>query len=242
MVEPLGARLINMDCVAVAGHGIRKGNSSQHTKPQCLTAYRTTGTILVNMAGKRIVNKTGTDAKLVDAMSKAGRVFMLMDEAAFDAYTSSAIQRKYFTAADKEQWLKENGTGVTAFAHGDSLKEVTGRVGMDAEGLEKTFEAYKSYAAKGADPEFGRKVTVALSDNGPYYLVEQCLRYSTTLGGVQINEKLQVLKKNRKAIEGLYAAGELVGGVFGEHFPSSGVGWAMTSGKLAGESVAAALK
>ncbi|MGI5097154.1 FAD-binding protein [Treponema socranskii] len=66
---------------------------------------------------------------------------------------------------------------------------------MDAEGLEKTFEAYKSYAAKGADPEFGRKVTVALSDNGSYYLVEQCLRYSTTLGGVQINEKLQVLKK-----------------------------------------------
>ncbi|MGI5097155.1 hypothetical protein IZU27_04775 [Treponema socranskii] len=55
------------------------------------------------MAGKRIVNETGTDAKLVDAMSKAGRVFMLMDEAAFDAYTSSAIQRKYFTAADKEQ-------------------------------------------------------------------------------------------------------------------------------------------
>ncbi|ERF61654.1 flavocytochrome c [Treponema socranskii subsp. socranskii VPI DR56BR1116 = ATCC 35536] len=243
MVEPLGAKLINMEYVAVAGHGIRKGNSSQHTKPQCLTAYRTTGTILVNMAGKRIVNETGTDAKLVDAMAKAGRVFMLMDKAAFDVYTSSAIERKYFSEADKEQWLKENGTGITVFAHGDSLKEVAERVGMDAAGLEKTFEAYKSYAAKGEDPNFGRKATIALSDKGPYYLVEQCLRYSTTLGGVQINEKLQVLKKDGTAIEGLYAAGEFVGGVFGERFPpSSGVGWAMTSGKLVGESVAEALK
>ena len=114
---------------------------------------------------------------------------------------------------------------------------------MDAAGLEKTFEAYKSYAAKGEDPNFGRKATIALSDKGPYYLVEQCLRYSTTLGGVQINEKLQVLKKDGTAIEGLYAAGEFVGGVFGERFPpSSGVGWAMTSGKLVGESVAEALK
>lgn len=243
MAEALGAQLINMQYVAVAGHGIRKGNSAQHTKPQCLTAYRTTGTILVNMDGRRIVNETGTDAKLVDAMMKSGRVFMFMDQAAFDAYTSSAIERKYFSAADKEQWLKENGTGITVFAHGDTLEDVAAKVGMNAEGLEKTFKAYKSYAAKGEDSEFGRKVTAVLSDKGPYYLVEQCLRYSTTLGGLKINKNLQVVNKQGKAIDGLYAAGELVGGVFGEHFPpSSGVGWAMTSGKLAAEAVAEALK
>ncbi|MCI5723312.1 MAG: FAD-dependent oxidoreductase [Erysipelotrichaceae bacterium] len=243
MVESLNAQLLNMDYVAVAGHGIKKGNSAQHTKPQCLTAYRTTGTILVNQDGKRIVNETGSDANLVAAMMKEDHVYMLMDQAAFDAYTSSAIERKYFTEEDKEQWLNENGTGITVFAHGDTLDEVAKVVDMNAENLKTTFETYKSYAVDGQDTEFGRKVGATLSDEGPYYLVEQCLRYSTTLGGVKINDKLQVVNEDGNAIEGLYAAGEFVGGVFGEHFPpSAGVGWAMTSGKLVAESVAEMLK
>ena len=63
------------------------------------------------------------------------------------------------------------------------------------------------------------------------------------MGGVKINDNLQVMNTEGQPIEGLYAAGEFVGGVFGEHFPpSAGVGWAITSGYLAGDAIAAALK
>lgn len=243
MVDPLNAQLINMEYVAVAGHGIRKGDSAQHTKPQCKTAYAKTGTIFVNLDGKRFVNETGTDAEIVAAMQENGRVFMLMDQEAYDAYTSSAIERGYFTEDDLATWEEENGTGITVFAHGDTLADVAATVGMNAENLEETFNTYASYVANGEDPEFGRTVSTALSDEGPYYLVEQCLRYSTTMGGVKINENLQIMNEDGNAIDGLYAAGEFVGGVFGAHFPpSAGVGWAMTSGYLVGDAVAANLQ
>ena len=243
MVKPLNAQLINMDYVAVAGHGIRKGDSAQHTKPQCLTAYATTGTILVNLEGKRFVNETGKDGEIVDAMKQNGRSFMLMDQEAFDAYSSSAVQRGYFTQDDLDKWLEENGSGTTVFAHGDTLADVAKQVGMNEENLEETFNTYKSYVDSGEDTEFGRTISKALSNEGPYYLVEQCLRYSTTLGGVKINENLQIMNEEGNAIDGLYAAGEFVGGVFGDKFPpSAGVGWAVTSGYLVGDSVSEALK
>lgn len=247
MAEPLNAELENMEYVAVAPHGIKKNGSAQHTKPQCLTAYRTTGTILVNLDGSRIVNETGRDADVADAMAKdedaGGREFMLMDQEAYDAYTSSAIERGYFTQDELNQWEEENGTGETVFAHGDTLADVAAAVGMDADGLQKTFDAVQKFVTDGNDADFGRTFTKALSTDGPYYLVEQCLRYSTTMGGVKINDNLQVMNTEGQPIEGLYAAGEFVGGVFGEHFPpSAGVGWAITSGYLAGDAIAAALK
>ena len=224
MVEPLNAELENMEYVAVAPHGIKKNGSAQHTKPQCLTAYETTGTILVNLEGKRIANEAGRDAVIADAMAadedNGGREFMLMDQEAYDAYTSSAVERGYFTQEELDQWEKENGTGETVFAHGDTFADVAATVGMDADGLQKTFDAVQRYVKDGNDPDFGRTFTKALSTDGPYYLVEQCLRYSTTLGGVKINENLQVMNTDGQPIEGLYAAGEFVGGVFGEHFPA----------------------
>lgn len=50
--------------------------------------------------------------------------------------------------------------------------------------------------------------------------MEQCLRYSTTLGGLTINSQLQLVDAGNVAIPGLYAAGEVVGGVFGASFPA----------------------
>ena len=51
------------------------------------------------------------------------------------------------------------------------------------------------------------------------------------------------MNEEGNAIDGLYAAGEFVGGVFGDKFPpSAGVGWAVTSGYLVGDSVIEALK
>lgn len=242
MALAYGAVLQNMEMVAVAGHGIRKGDSAQHTKPGCLVAYATTGTILVNQAGERFVNETGADAPIVDKMRTEGRVFMLMDQAAFTAYTQGSMDFHYFTQEELDQWLQENGQGTTVFAHGETLEEAAAQVGMDAAGLAATVERYNAYVAEGEDADFGRLLSLPIGE-GPYYLVEQCLRYSTTLGGLTINEHMQLVNEADEPIPGLYAAGEVVGGVFGKHFPpSAGVGWALTSGMLAGQEIAQALK
>ncbi len=242
MALPYGAVLQNMEMVAVAGHGIRKGDSAQHTKPGCLVAYRTTGTILVNMQGERFINERGSDASIVEAMRQTDRCFMLMDAASFEEYARSCVDKKYFSQEELDQWLAENGTGVTVFAHGDTLEELAATVSMDAAGLAATVEKYNGFVAAGEDADFGREVTAPIGE-GPYYLVEQCLRYSTTLGGLTINSQLQLVDAGNVAIPGLYAAGEVVGGVFGASFPpSAGVGWALTSGRMVGEQIASALQ
>ena len=74
---------------------------------------------------------------------------------------------------------------------------------------------------------------------GPYYIVEQKPRFATTMGGLVIDTDLHVINKSGKIIENLFAAGELVGGVMGDDSPSgANNGWAVTSGKLAAESIA----
>ena len=78
---------------------------------------------------------------------------------------------------------------------------------------------------------------------GPYYIVEQKPRFATTMGGLVINERLEVINTDGAVIPGLFAAGEVVGGVMGDDSPSgANNGWAVTSGKLAAESIAAALE
>ncbi len=108
---------------------------------------------------------------------------------------------------------------------------------VDAAGLAATVERYNGFVAAGEDTDFGHAVSAPIGE-GPYYLVEQVLRYSTTMGGLTIDANLNVVNSMNKPVEGLFAAGEIIGGVFGAYFPAScGVGWAVTSGVLAGESI-----
>lgn len=113
---------------------------------------------------------------------------------------------------------------------------------MDPATLTATVDTYNSYVEAGNDADFGRPVEYMNKqiNEGPYYIVEQKPRFATTMGGLVVNTSLQVLNTNDEVIPGLYAAGETVGGVMGDDSPSgANNGWAVTSGMLAGESVAA---
>ena len=82
-----------------------------------------------------------------------------------------------------------------------------------------------------------------LGDSGPYYAIQMWLRYYATLGGLHVNEQMQVLNTAQEPVEGLYAAGEAVGGLEGDiYLGGSLFGWAMTSGYKAGTSVSEAIK
>ena len=61
--------------------------------------------------------------------------------------------------------------------------------------------------------------------------MEQKARYASTMGGLDVNNNLQVMNKDGNPIAGLYAAGEIIGGVMGSDSPSgANNGWAVTSG------------
>ena len=117
-------------------------------------------------------------------------------------------------------------------------------LGENGETIVTTVEEYNGYVEAGEDAAFGRSadyMTQPIGD-GPYYIVEQKPRFATTMGGLVIDTDLHVINKSGEVINGLYAAGEVVGGVMGDDSPSgANNGWAVTSGKLAAQSIAADL-
>ena len=85
-------------------------------------------------------------------------------------------------------------------------------------------------------------MTTTIAEEGPYYAMEFSIRYSTSLGGLCINDNMQVLNTSEEAIPGLYAAGEVIGGVQGDLYVGGTTFlWAMTSGVEAGKAVSEAL-
>jgi fumarate reductase flavoprotein subunit len=200
----------------------------------------TMSAILVNQEGKRVVNEKASNRTILETeLQQTGQMlYLVMDQATFDVWKDAV-------GYDVSEYLEANGSSTPVFAHGETIAEAAEAAGVDPDALAETIETYNGYVEAGEDAEFGRSadyMTMPVGD-GPYYLVEQKPRFATTMGGLVIDEELHVINKDGAVIGGLYAAGEVVGGVMGDDSPSgANNGWAVTSGKLAAESIAAALE
>ena len=199
-------------------------------------------TILVSPEGKRVVNEKASNHDIleVELEQKDSMLFLFMDAENYAAW-SAKLPGTGFNMDNVAKWLDENGSGTPIFAHGATVAEVAGHVGIDPDVLQETVDAYNAGVDAGTD-EFGRTgdyLKMKIGD-GDYYMVEQKPRYATTMGGIVINENLEVEDADGNVVPGLYAAGEFVGGVMGSNSPSgANNGWALTSGKLAAESACA---
>ena len=199
----------------------------------------TMSAILVNKEGARVVNEKASNRTILETeLEQTGQqLYLVMDQATFDVWKDAL-------GYDVQEYLDANGTTTPVFGHGDTLEEAAAAAGVDGKSLEQTVKLYNSYVEAGTDEDFGRSgdyLTTPIGD-GPYYIVEQKPRFATTMGGLVIDTDLHVINKDGAVINGLYAAGEVVGGVMGDDSPSgANNGWAVTSGKLAAQSIAAAL-
>lgn len=238
MATAIGADAINLDKVNIQPHSIiLPDGRGQHTFQGCLAMYNKTGSILVSDQGVRFVNEQGSASDIKAGMEQNEHSYLIMDAASFETYAQTCIASHNFTQEQLDQWLEANGTSNPVFAHADSLEDLAAIVGIPSGALTETVERYNGFVSAGEDTDFGRKVSTAMGD-GPYYAVEMNLRYYATLGGLHINDNMQVLDTDGQPIQGLYAAGEVVGGVVGDIYaPGSLFGWAMTSGHNAGLAV-----
>ena len=238
MATAIGADAINLDKVNIQPHSIiLPDGRGQHTFQGCLAMYNKTGSILVSDQGVRFVNEQGSTNDIKAGMEQNEHSYLIMDAASFETYAQTCIASHNFTQEQLDQWLEANGTSNPVFAHADNLEDLAAIVGIPSGALTETVERYNGFVSAGEDTDFGRKVSTAMGD-GPYYAVEMNLRYYATLGGLHINDNMQVLDTDGQPIQGLYAAGEVVGGVVGDIYaPGSLFGWAMTSGHNAGLAV-----
>ena len=199
----------------------------------------TVSAILVNKEGVRVVNEKASNRTILETELEQTdqELFLVMDQATFDVWKDAV-------GYDVQEYLDANGTTTPVFGHGDTIEEAAAAAGVDGEALAATVEEYNGYVEAGEDAAFGRSadyMTQPIGD-GPYYIVEQKPRFATTMGGLVIDTDLHVINKSGEVINGLYAAGEVVGGVMGDDSPSgANNGWEVTSGKLAAQSIAADL-
>lgn len=239
MAQAIGADVVNQGYVELFENGVEwtKG-IAKSTYSGSMAAWTVSG-ILVDRNGKRVVNETAPGIQIVNEMAKQkdGRLFLLMDKNTFQKFRNN-VAGYGISQEMLDKWLENNGKETPYFVHGNTIKEVADILKIDSKALQETIDRYNSFVAKGKDDDFNRdvkKMTAKIGE-GPYYLVEQKPRYATTLGGLKINDKLQVINKSGKIIEGLFAAGDVAGGARGsDSIPGADVGWALTSGYKVGE-------
>lgn len=157
------------------------------------------GDIFVDAEGSRFVNEDGSWKTLEKALLKLPNQKMWV--------ITDAQSKKGINLGQK----LADGTVKKS----DTVAEMAVAMGIDPQVLKKTIDEYNRNAARGEDPLFGKKIFTQQINKPPYYWGEERLLLHTTLGGIAINEHAEVLSVAGPPIEGLYAAGETVGGLFG---------------------------
>jgi flavocytochrome c len=127
----------------------------------------------------------------------------------------------------------------------DTLEDLAGKMGIDAAGLKATVEKYnRDLDTLGYDSEFERSTLEGCMgkpiklDKPPFYAYKCTGSTSSFKGGIKINNKMQVVSQYGEVIPGLYAAGELTGGLWGNgstYLPGTMVTSSMTFGRIAAQ-------
>ena len=117
------------------------------------------------------------------------------------------LYEKY--AAEIEQAQKQ---GVLKIG---TLEEVCEYFGVPTDSVKETIEHYNGMVEAGKDEDFGRTENFNKIGEGPYFMFSSVVSVHHTMGGLQIDESARVLNKDGNAIAGLYAAGEVTGGIHG---------------------------
>jgi fumarate reductase flavoprotein subunit len=125
----------------------------------------------------------------------------------------------------------------------DSWDKVAQWIGAESHVLKKTIEDYNTCCDRGFDPVFAkeRRFLIPIS-KPPFYVMKGVLSFLGTIGGIKINQHMQVINKQDRPIPGLYAAGVDTGGWTADNYcgklPGTTFGFALNSGRIAGENAA----
>ncbi|MFZ0446757.1 MAG: flavocytochrome c [Bacillus sp. (in: firmicutes)] len=182
------------------------------------------GAILVNKEGKRFTNELLTRDVVSQNILKQTdkRAYLIVNQEMADENKSLAgyIKDGYATK-------------------GEDIASLAKEIIVDAATLEQTMATYAGFVKNGKDEEFERAhVTVSL-EAGPYYAIPVTPGIHHTMGGIKIDPQTHVLNADGQAIPGLYAAGEITGGVHGgNRIGGNAVADIIVFGRIAGETAA----
>lgn len=212
MAKSIGANLIQMDNIQLLPLGDPQTGSLSGNIGHGAISF-----IFVNKEGERFVNEGGRRDDMTLALFEQtdNLMYMIMDS---DTYPNGNELNNFGEHIDD---LVESGRAYKA----DTIEELAEMLNVPADTLKATIDEYNKHCIggekEGEADEFGRTLFTDSQNvnNGintaPYYAAARVPTVHHTMGGVEINENTEVLNKEGNIIPGLYAAGEVTGGIHG---------------------------
>ena len=217
MAEAVGANLVDIEQIQI------HPTVEQTTSLLITESVRGGGAILVNKDAKRFGNELLTRDVVSAAIieQEDGYAYTIFDQQLRDSL--SAIE-KYV----------ENNIVVQA----DTIEGLAKELGLDEATLVSTVNTWNEAVANQNDVEFGRNTGMEKNISvGPFYAIKIAPGVHHTMGGVEINTNAEVISKEDTVIPGLFAAGEVAGGVHGgNRIGGTAVTDFVVFGRIAGQS------
>ena len=221
MATAAGAATVDMDQIQIhpTVHIEEDGNAHLITE-----GLRGDGAILVNAEGKRFYDEVSTRDKVSAAIiaQPEKSAWLVVDQSMVD---KSAVIAGYI----------KSGYTVT----GATYEELAKAMGVDEATFVSTMNTWNQAVEAKSDAEFNRTSFANPLTTAPYYAIKITPAVHHTMGGIAINPKAEVLNEKGEAISGLFAAGEVTGGVHGANrLGGNAVADFTVFGRIAGQSAA----
>jgi len=256
MVEEYGPEFV--DCIPIMppghlGDGLKMGLAVG-------AATKDLGHAVISSFPIDIVTKTGNMAFL----TVPGGIFVnvngqrFWDEACRESFYGTLTRQgmrqpggEYWAVYDEKEKkvMISEKLGKAKPYQADTIEELAKKAGIDPKGLKETVDKYNSdIESVGYDTVFDRRTALAgdgmpaTIDTPPFYAVKCATTTTSFKGGLKIHPNCQVVNQYDEVIPGLYAAGELTGGLWGAngtYLPCTMVSASMTFGRIAGRNAAA---
>lgn len=221
MSEEVGAATVDLEQIQI------HPTVEMNTAALITEGLRGDGAILVNSNGQRFTDEVGTrDAVSAAEIKQPGSfAYLIVDQAMVDA--SNVIQG----------YIKKGYT-----TQGESYAALAEALQIDPTAFETTMNEWNAAVEAKTDSQFGRTSFASPLNTAPYYAIKVTPGVHHTMGGLKINSEAEVLSADGNKIPGLFAAGEVTGGVHGANrLGGNAVADFVVFGRIAGKQAASYL-
>lgn len=220
---------------------VNEGSTTAGVNGSTGTYY--TGGILVNINGERFIDECAWDDEVRNAGLKAQPESYM-----FEIFTDKILEDTQGTLRGAYDSFKEGGTYRNRLVEAATLEELADKLGIPKDAFIETVEKYNAAVEKGEGDEFGREFVSKPGENrvekvnklegDKYYALKLQPIVLSSRGGIMVNENNQVITADGVIIPGLYAAGEVVGQMWGKTIaPGVGMNGCVTWGRIVGRNV-----
>lgn len=198
LAQKLGAQLVQLNLVQIHPT-VQQDNPHTYLIGETV---RGEGAILVNNAGKRFVNELDTRKKVSNAIiaQSTGHAYLILDQKVFQRVKALGFYQS-----------------VGLVEQADTLAKLADQIKIDQQQFDETITEWNAAVENQKDVQFGRHTGMRTINTAPFYAIHVAPAVHYTMGGIHIDQETHVLDENGNVISGLFAAGEVAGGLHGNN-------------------------